>query len=176
MSKKAEKLEEIIAVVQQVFSKKGYYGTSILDIAEALSINKASVYHYFASKEEMAIAAVQMLTRKCQKMFENILNTEDSGEEKIEALRIATDIFSKQEPQAAFVLIFVLECNCKETEQLRIVLKKFFELWYQTYYQVYSLEYEHHDVMYCVRDGIVFQFSVFVWRLFFAEACAHDFL
>ncbi len=37
----------------KLFAKKGYSGTSIREIAEALDLQKSSLYHYFKSKEDL---------------------------------------------------------------------------------------------------------------------------
>lgn len=43
----------ILDVALDLFSRKGYEGTSIRDIAEELSLTKAAVYYHFPSKEEL---------------------------------------------------------------------------------------------------------------------------
>jgi TetR/AcrR family transcriptional regulator, cholesterol catabolism regulator len=44
-------LNEIRRVALDLFSTKGYEGTSIRDIAEGVGIRTSSMYHHFASKE-----------------------------------------------------------------------------------------------------------------------------
>jgi len=36
-----------------LFAERGYHGTSIGDLAEALGVQKASLYHHFASKQDL---------------------------------------------------------------------------------------------------------------------------
>lgn len=43
--------EEIIAEALRVFRKKGYYNTSMSDLAAQCGLQKGSFYHYFPSKE-----------------------------------------------------------------------------------------------------------------------------
>jgi len=45
--------EQIIAAAIHVFFEQGYEGASLRDLAGRVGINKATVYHYFASKEEI---------------------------------------------------------------------------------------------------------------------------
>lgn len=47
------RLEELLDVAARMFSEKGYRGTSLSDIAEALGMNKASLYYYVRSKEDL---------------------------------------------------------------------------------------------------------------------------
>lgn len=46
--------EEILAVALDLFITKGYEGTSVRDIAEALGITPAALYYHFRNKEEIA--------------------------------------------------------------------------------------------------------------------------
>lgn len=45
--------EEIIAAARDLFSRKGYHGTSIPDIARAAGISTGLIYYVFPSKEEI---------------------------------------------------------------------------------------------------------------------------
>lgn len=45
--------DRILDVALDLFSRKGYEGTSIRDIAEEMSMTKAAVYYHFPSKEEL---------------------------------------------------------------------------------------------------------------------------
>jgi len=48
------RLREVLDVAASLFHEKGYRSTSLADIAEALGMNKASLYYYVRSKEDMA--------------------------------------------------------------------------------------------------------------------------
>jgi TetR/AcrR family transcriptional regulator, cholesterol catabolism regulator len=45
--------EEVLDAAIELFRRKGYGGTSIQDIADAVGILKGSLYHYFSSKEDL---------------------------------------------------------------------------------------------------------------------------
>ena len=45
--------QQIVAAAIRVFFEMGYEGASLRDLAAHVGINKATVYHYFASKEEI---------------------------------------------------------------------------------------------------------------------------
>lgn len=47
--------KEILDTALDLFSKKGYYGTSIREIAEHVGIQKSSIYNHFNSKEDILI-------------------------------------------------------------------------------------------------------------------------
>jgi AcrR family transcriptional regulator len=44
---------EILDASAQIFSQKGYHGTSMQDIAGAVNLQKASLYHHVSSKQEI---------------------------------------------------------------------------------------------------------------------------
>jgi AcrR family transcriptional regulator len=48
--------EEIIAAARDLFSRKGYHGTSIPDIARAAGISTGLIYYIFPSKEKILMA------------------------------------------------------------------------------------------------------------------------
>ncbi len=51
--KLASREDELRAAAIRLFREKGYHGTSMQDIADALGLYKGSLYHYIRSKEEL---------------------------------------------------------------------------------------------------------------------------
>jgi AcrR family transcriptional regulator len=45
--------EELTRAAARLFADRGYHGTSLADLAEALGIQKASLYHHIEAKEEL---------------------------------------------------------------------------------------------------------------------------
>lgn len=58
--------DDILDAAAQVFRQKGFHGASMSDIAEALHVQKPSLYHHVESKQEILLAlldrALGMLT------------------------------------------------------------------------------------------------------------------
>ncbi|MBE9211510.1 TetR/AcrR family transcriptional regulator [Plectonema cf. radiosum LEGE 06105] len=52
--------EQILTTAIALFCQKGYYSTSIEDVAKNAGISKGLVYHYFKSKEEILAALVDI--------------------------------------------------------------------------------------------------------------------
>lgn len=42
--------DELLTVAAKLFAARGYHGTRMDDVAEAVGLNKATVYHYYSSK------------------------------------------------------------------------------------------------------------------------------
>lgn len=61
--------EDILEAAAQVFRQKGFHGASMSDIAEAVNLKKASLYHHVASKQEILL---EILDRALQLLLERI--------------------------------------------------------------------------------------------------------
>ncbi|MBM7365659.1 TetR/AcrR family transcriptional regulator [Gordonia hydrophobica] len=55
---------EIIKVANTVLADVGYSGMSLEDVAEQTDIAKATLYHYFSSKDELVAEALEALTQE----------------------------------------------------------------------------------------------------------------
>lgn len=53
--KTAEQRQLILAAAAQLFGERGYEGASVRDLAQQVGLLPGSVYHYFASKEELFV-------------------------------------------------------------------------------------------------------------------------
>jgi len=61
--------EDILEAAAQVFRQKGFHGASMADIAEAVNLQKASLYHHVSSKQEILLA---ILDRALELLLERI--------------------------------------------------------------------------------------------------------
>lgn len=59
VDKKQKKIEKILEESLILFSKKGFYSTTIPDIAEAMNMSVGNLYNYFSSKEELAKSVIR---------------------------------------------------------------------------------------------------------------------
>lgn len=51
--------ESLLAVAVQVFTERGYDGTSMEDLSKASGLSKSSLYHHFESKEQVLRVALE---------------------------------------------------------------------------------------------------------------------
>jgi len=56
-----DKRDLILARGAQVMARRGYHGTGVQEIVQAAAVPKGSFYHYFASKEDFALQALEHL-------------------------------------------------------------------------------------------------------------------
>ncbi len=61
--------DDILEAAAQVFRQKGFHGASMQDIAEAVNLQKASLYHHVSSKQEILLA---LLDRALDLLFEHL--------------------------------------------------------------------------------------------------------
>lgn len=57
--KSADLRQQLLDVAEQLFSEKGYYGTSIRDITEKVGTRLASVNYHFESKEKLFLEVIR---------------------------------------------------------------------------------------------------------------------
>jgi AcrR family transcriptional regulator len=51
--------EQILESAAQIFRQKGYHAASMQDIADAVHLQKASLYHHFTGKQEILLALIE---------------------------------------------------------------------------------------------------------------------
>jgi AcrR family transcriptional regulator len=65
--------QKILEAAAQIFSQKGYHATSMSDIASAVNLQKASLYHHVNSKQEILLSlldeALEMVTSRISKVI-----------------------------------------------------------------------------------------------------------
>ena len=78
---------EILDASAQIFSQKGYHGTSMQDIAIAVNLQKASLYHHVSSKQEILF---DLLNRGLDILITKVEEAVDEPGSPDERLRRAT--------------------------------------------------------------------------------------
>lgn len=63
---RAERWEQIIAVSAELFSSKGYHGASLDEIGQQVGIQKAALYHYVSSKEDILLEIFDRMLSKAE--------------------------------------------------------------------------------------------------------------
>ena len=82
-SKKGGREGELLRVATHLFREKGYHNTSMQDLASALDIQKASLYHYIESKEELLFRILDYGSRLLRDRVEEVRATDLPPAEKL---------------------------------------------------------------------------------------------
>jgi len=75
---------QIFAEAVRIFGEKGYHATSMQNIADAVGLQKGSLYHYISSKEELLFKIFERSTGALTRELETIIGSSDSPNEKLE--------------------------------------------------------------------------------------------
>ncbi|MFD2215799.1 TetR/AcrR family transcriptional regulator [Metabacillus endolithicus] len=83
MTRGQDQKDKIVDAAMQIFGKKGFYDTKMLDIAEKAGVSKGTIYLYFSSKDELYIETHERNFQRYIDMIEAKVNTFSSFKEKL---------------------------------------------------------------------------------------------
>ena len=78
--------ERIIAAALQLFTQRGYFNTSVPDMARAAQVSVGSIYHHFKDKEDVARALYQGLVERLQQTLADIAQTHATAHDRCRAV------------------------------------------------------------------------------------------
>lgn len=85
--KRGRRIQEILMVAAELFGERGYDAVSLDDVAERLDVTKGSLYYYFAGKDELAVAAIEMFGAQWTARLERLAAAaEGSPRQRLQAL------------------------------------------------------------------------------------------
>ena len=74
---------ELLSVATRLFRERGYHATSMQDLAEALGMNRGSLYHYIRSKEELLARLFEGALAETLGELERIADREGPARERL---------------------------------------------------------------------------------------------
>ena len=74
--------KDILEAAAQIISVKGFHGTSMQDIAEAVDLRKASLYHHISSKQEILVELLDTALDMLIEELEGVVSQSISPDEK----------------------------------------------------------------------------------------------
>ncbi len=98
--------EEILVAAAQIISEKGFHATSMQDIASAVDLKKASLYHHVASKQDILVDLLDQALDLLIANLEEVLAQPISSEEKLRlAMRVYLDTLTDNRELSAVLLL-----------------------------------------------------------------------
>jgi len=91
--------DKILEVSAKIFAEKGYNGTSMREIAEALEITKAALYYHFPGKEEIFSACLTHFVDRLVIKLEDLAESDQPLWEKLKLLIYGMCNFSTDSPK-----------------------------------------------------------------------------
>ena len=87
---------ELISAARKLFAERGLYEPRIEDLTAAAGIAKGTIYGYFSSKEELALAVVRLGFRELQGLVrERLRRSGPSGDRIVRIVRAHVDFFAR---------------------------------------------------------------------------------
>ncbi|WP_300363693.1 TetR/AcrR family transcriptional regulator [Hydrogenimonas sp.] len=83
MDKKEQRRIEILLAALELFSQKGFYVTTIPDIARKMEMSVGNLYNYFSSKEELAQEIIRYVSQLLAEKIHAVNHQPISTKEKI---------------------------------------------------------------------------------------------
>ncbi len=75
---------DIIQAAAQIIREKGYHGTSMQDIADAVQLQKASIYHHVESKQDILFTILEQALDMLIADMRAVVDSDLSPEEKLQ--------------------------------------------------------------------------------------------
>jgi AcrR family transcriptional regulator len=106
--------EAILESAAQVIRQKGFHGASMADIAEAVQLQKATLYHHFSSKQDILLELLDLALEMVSERMVLVMATKLPADEK---LRLAMRSFLKTlSEQGDLVSVLLLEHRSLDNE------------------------------------------------------------
>lgn len=103
----SERRQEIISAAAGLFKSRGFRGTSIGQIAEALDTDRATLYYYIGSKEELFDEVVSDVVRANVARARAIRDGEGDAPDKLR--RLVTELMDSYAASYPFLYVFIQE-------------------------------------------------------------------
>ncbi len=122
--------EGILEAAARIFSEKGFDATSMQDIAEAVHLQKASLYHHFSSKQEILLDILDRALDLINTRLEGVLSNSLSPDEQLRKAMVCYLETIAENQNLSAVLLLELRSLDPELKALHASRREKFEnLW-----------------------------------------------
>ena len=117
-----QKTEEIYQVIARLFAYRGYHSTSMREIARELGMNQSSLYHYFASKQDILFTLMNDAMDDVLAILEDISSTDLLPEDRLNrVLSFYTQYYAGDQER---LILLINEMNSLNEEYRSILVGK----------------------------------------------------
>jgi len=96
--------QQIIDAAAELFTSKGFYGTSMSELASATGLTKGAFYHHFDTKDALFYAVVQSVQEKWQRAVGQEVSQTTNALDQLSALLTSHARLLRQEPTLCLVI------------------------------------------------------------------------
>ena len=122
--------DDILTAAAQVFSQKGFHAASMQDIAQAVNLQKASLYHHIDSKQEILLALLDQAFDLLTEHIQPLINLPIPIADKLQQTMCAylTDMLENRELASVLLLEYR---SLRDEYRARHILRRdrFEQLW-----------------------------------------------
>ena len=122
--------DDILTAAAQVFSQKGFHAASMQDIAQAVNLQKASLYHHIDSKQEILLALLDQAFDLLTEHIQPLINLPIPIADKLQQAMCAylTDMLENRELASVLLLEYR---SLRDEYRARHILRRdrFEQLW-----------------------------------------------
>ncbi|MFH1454016.1 MAG: TetR/AcrR family transcriptional regulator [Armatimonadota bacterium] len=94
MAKDVNTHKNILVSAERIFAQKGYNGAGVQQIAEDAKVNKAMIFYYFKSKENLYLSIILEAQKEMSERVEEVSKLDIAPVDKIKELaKVFTDMF-----------------------------------------------------------------------------------
>lgn len=130
--------DDLVRIAGDLFRQQGYAGTSIDDIARRCGVTKGSLYHHFAGKEALALAALEQVRAHYREhIFSIVLDSARPGADELARFNAAVEDFFAQHPYGCLLANLSLE-SAGAFDVFRSQILGFFDDWTACYRTVFA--------------------------------------
>jgi len=98
--------DQILEASAQIIRQKGYHAASMQDIASAVNLQKASLYHHFSSKQEILLELLDQALDLLIERVSAVLAQDSPLDEKLcQAMRVYLESLAEHSDLAAVLLL-----------------------------------------------------------------------
>lgn len=117
---------EILEAATEMFAARGFDGTSLQSIADAVDITKPSLLYHYSSKDELRERVLEAVFSHWNSVLPQILQAATSGDRRFEALTEEIISFFSEDPDRARLL---LRETMDRPERMRAMLWEYLDPW-----------------------------------------------
>jgi AcrR family transcriptional regulator len=126
--------EAVLSTAEDLFSRKGYRGTTITDISKKLKVSKPALYYYFKSKMEILDTLYSMTFEELQFPFEEVIDSDLPPDEKFKKLiENQIKVIGKNANRARIYFGDYKEFPRKVRNEIKRKRRRFNEKWIDVY-------------------------------------------
>lgn len=120
-----ERIPQLIDAAAAVFSRHGIDGANMSEIAEAADVSKATIYHYFARKEDLIAALVKRVFALDRTAIDQLRNGDGSVRERL--LRYAAGLAALvRESRELFLVTGEIQARAARVASLQSLAAEFY--------------------------------------------------